>query len=200
MACLSPHDHALESRRLLSDSDIRASLEFGKLVIDPLLEPIQPASIDLRLGNTIVVPQGGHIIDPTNNLGTTDEATVLRTSLHLFQGESILAATLEWIELPADMIGILTGKSTLARYFLQVEAAGYIDPGWKGRPTLEISNLGPDSIILRPGMPICQLRLQTLSGLPPTHLYGDATLGSRYQGSTQVSPALLAPRASPRST
>lgn len=185
---------------MLSDSDIRAALELGKLVIDPLLEPIQPASVDLRLGETIVVPQGGHIIDPMKDLGTTDQVQVLRTSHHLFQGESILAATLEWIELPSDMVGMLTGKSTLARYFLQVEAAGYIDPGWKGRPTLEITNMGPDSIILRPGMPICQLRLQTLSGLPPTHLYGDAALGSHYQGSTQVSPALLAPRKSPRST
>lgn len=185
---------------MLSDSDIRASLDHGKLVIEPLLEPIQPASVDLRLGTTIVVPQGGHIIDPMNDLGTTDQVVVLRTAHHLFQGESILAATLEWIELPADMIGMLTGKSTLARYFLQVEAAGYIDPGWKGRPTLEITNMGSDSIILRPGMPICQLRLQTLRGLPPSRLYGDPDLGSHYQGSTQVSPALLDLRRSPRST
>lgn len=174
---------------VLSDRDIGWQLEHGDLVVIPLFEPIQPTSIDLRLGDRIIIPKGGHIIDPQEYLGTTDSP---RSWTHhvLTPGEFLLGSTLEHVEIPPHLVGILVGKSSLARFGLQIESAGYVDPGWKGRLTLEIKNLGLDSIVLRPGMPICQIRFEMVvaNDRPgrPEHLYGDPALNSHYQGAETV--------------
>jgi dCTP deaminase len=171
----------------LSDRDIRYQLKSEQLVIKPLLEPIQPASVDLRLSDEIIFPKGGHIIDPVLGLGTTDKARKFDV-YNLSPGECVLGSTLEWVEVPPHLMGFLVGKSTLARFWLQVEAAGLVDPGWKGRLTLEIKNLGNDVLVLRPGMPICQIYFLSAFMNPPEHVYGDEILKSRYQGSEGPRP------------
>jgi dCTP deaminase len=88
-------------------------------------------------------------------------AVVIFDYWRLLREEFLLVTTLEWIEIGDLLAGILVGKSSLARLGLQVESAGYIDPGYKGCPTLELKNLGPYDIILRPGMPIAHLRVES---------------------------------------
>src|SRR5262245_58367741 len=164
----------------LSDRAIASYLLDGSLVIDPILTPLQPASVDLRLGPVIhhLVPG---LFDPRKQDTPTMTEDIVET-LMLGPGQFALAATYEWIEIPPGLVGIVTGKSTLARVGLQVEAAGYVDPGWKGHLTLELTNLGPLMLVLAVGMPICQIRFDFLTE-SPEHLYGDPALGSHYQES-----------------
>lgn len=188
---------------ILSDRDIRWQLDHGHLVVDPLYEPMQPASIDLRLGNQIILPKGGHIIDPQENLGTTDSPRPWNMHV-LTPGEFVLGSTLEYVQIPPHLVGHLEGKSSLARFGLQIECAGYVDPGWRGRLTLEIKNLGLDIIILRPGMLICQIRFEMMiaGDRPgrPERLYGDPALNSHYQGAETVQVGQLgAPPSLPQS-
>lgn len=169
---------------ILSDRDIEWQLEHGGLEIRPLSLPIQPTSVDLRLGDELRYLTAGQILD------TRDPGEVLTTlrslddHTHMLNpGEFVLGATLEWIDLPTHLVGIVMGKSSLARMGLQVEASGYVDPGWKGRLTLELKNLGPGRIVLVRGMPIAQIRFDRLDQNPPLHPYGDPEIGSHYQGS-----------------
>lgn len=180
---------------ILSDRDIRSRLKpGGGLVVEPLYEPIQPASIDLRLGDQIIIPLGGHIIDPGLGLGVRDRPQDFVTH-YLEPGGFVLGCTLERVEIPPHLIGHLEGKSSLARFGLQIESAGYVDPGWKGRLTLEIKNLGLDTIVLRPGMLICQIRFEiVIADDRPGHpegLYGDPGLNSHYQGAETVQAGQL---------
>lgn len=174
---------------ILSDADIRTYLHSGKLIVTPLLEPIQPVSIDLRVGHTILVPVGGTVIDPLNGLVPHEEPQRLRT-YRLYPNEFVNLATLEWIEVPITLTGFVCGKSSLARHGLQIEAAGLVDPGWKGRLTLEIKNLSQNTIILRPGMRVAQIYFLVQSSTP-SRWYGDPALGSHYQYSTTVMPGIL---------
>ena len=164
----------------LSDRAISGYLLSGELVIDPLLTPLQPASVDLRLGPLVKHLIPGHY-DPVKHESPAIREEAIET-LVLGPGQFLLACTFEWVEIPPPLVGIITGKSTLARLGLQVEAAGYADPGWKGHLTLELINLGPLMLVLRVGMPICQIRFDYLTDLPE-HLYGDPALGSHYQDS-----------------
>jgi dCTP deaminase len=169
---------------LLSDQDLAWAIAQGSLKVDPLLEPIQPASIDLRLGNTALqTPRVGGEIDPSRGILPEYPAVVIFDYWRLLREEFLLVTTMEWIEIGDLLAGILVGKSSLARLGLQVESAGYIDPGYKGCPTLELKNLGPYDIILRPGMPIAHLRVETLTSRP-SRLYGDRDLNSHFQGAT----------------
>lgn len=172
----------------LSDRDILGYL--GRdLTIEPHPSVIQPASVDLHLGSTLKV-LSGTMIDPYPPSDVSDMkhwasefVSILMEGGHLLgAGRFVLGATLEYVAMPHDLVGIVTGKSSLARIGLQIESAGYVDPGWKGQLTLEIVNLGPGMIVLRPGMPICQLRFSPLSS-PVLHPYGDRVLGSHYQDS-----------------
>jgi dCTP deaminase len=175
----------------LTDRDIRQQLATNQLVIKPLLEPIQPASVDLRLSDEVISLLGNpRIIDPVMGRESTDKPQKFQV-YQLAPGDFVLLSTLEWVEVPPHLLGFLAGKSTLARLGLQVEAAGLVDPGWKGRLTIEAKNLGPDVIILRPGMPICQIYFLTAFMNPPEHVYGDVFLGSRYQGSEGPRPGQL---------
>jgi dCTP deaminase len=178
---------------ILSHKAIEIALTKG-LVIEPRPEIIQPTSVDLHLSGMISVTNEKHgpvIIDPMQH-----EAMKNNTRYHekwlLFPGDFILGSTTEWIELPKDLVGILTGKSSLARIGLQIECAGYVDPGWKGNLTLEIVNLGRDTIVLRPDMPICQIRFETITGETEL-LYGDPRLNSHYQESREPVSARFAP-------
>lgn len=168
---------------ILSDVSIRHQLARAPgraLVIRPLGEgAVRPASVDLRLGPVLLIaePDGGH-----RRHHLTDDGPY-----RLERSAFVLAATLEHVEIPPHLVGILVGKSTRARQGLIVENAGYIDPGWSGELTLELAHLSPAPVVLTLGMWIAQLRIDTVSA-PPERLYGsDAT--SRYQSSRGPVPA-----------
>jgi dCTP deaminase len=172
---------------LLPHQGIREALnrEYGLKVYPLEHGQIRPASIDLRLHPHIlryskyaevhVDPKKGIIPAPAALKMNEEDGWVLDP------GDWILGATYEEIEIPGDLVGILCGKSSWARLGISIEDAGYVDPGWKGRLTLEIKNNGPLYVTLHPMDVICQLRLEQLT--QPTVLeYGDIK-GSHYQHS-----------------
>jgi dCTP deaminase len=177
---------------LLSDRDIRAELETGDLRVEPLEDrQIQPASIDLRLGYGLRVFELGHhvCIDPSR---PPPDLTVPSNDLAgyvLRPGVFTIASTLEEVAVPAYLAAQIDGTSTLGRLGLVVHStAGWVDPGFCGNLTLEMSNAGPLPIILTPGMRIAQLCLFRCSS-PAERPYGSPGLGSRYQGQQGATPA-----------
>jgi dCTP deaminase len=191
--------HSLESGRLaidpirsvLSDGTIRRLVESGRIAIkpwDPSL--IQPASIDLRLGNSFRVFHNHRaaaidLRNPPNNL--TEEVKIAPDEPFVIHpGEFCLGRTEEWVELPDDIVARIEGKSSLGRLGLIVHAtAGFCDPGWKGTLTLELNNLTRVPIKLYAGLPIAQLSFMTLDA-PAERPYGTAGLGSHYQGQVEA--------------
>lgn len=177
---------------ILSDQDIEARLAKGDLVVEPLDDPklqIQPSSIDLRLGHDFVVYRTTHVpfIDPQNP-GTQSEYT---TKVHipegdvfiLHPGEFALGSTYEYVKIPNDLVAMVEGRSSLGRLAIVVHAtAGLCDPGFEGRITLELSNLGRVPVALHPMMRISQIVLHQMKS-PALRPYG-AERGSKYQGQT----------------
>ncbi|MEM1347579.1 MAG: dCTP deaminase [Myxococcota bacterium] len=175
---------------ILSDRDMKKRLETGSIVIDPILDPelqIQPASIDLRLDKRFVVYNLAHVpcIDPrdketvqkyTRSIEVADgEAFILHP------GEFALGSTFEWVKIPDDLVARVEGRSSIGRLAVVVHAtAGFIDPGFEGRITLELSNLGRVAVKLYPGMRISQLVFHTMSS-PAERPYGPGR-GSKYWG------------------
>ncbi|HVL48162.1 MAG TPA: dCTP deaminase [Candidatus Thermoplasmatota archaeon] len=174
---------------ILSDRDLKARLAAGDLVVDPLDDPdlqIQPASIDLRLGNDFLTFRPPHVayIDPR-----TKSAEDITEPLHvadggqfiLQPGEFALGTTYERVRVPADLVARVEGRSSLGRLAVVVHAtAGFIDPGFEGHITLELSNLGRIAVALAPKMRVAQVVLHALSS-PAERPYGEAR-GSKYQG------------------
>jgi dCTP deaminase len=161
---------------MLSDRTIKSLLENGLLVIKP--EPadwaIQPASIDLRLRADLKT------IDNFDRLDRFEDGTC---GHWLEPGEFLLGSTIEWIEVPNDMVVRVEGKSSIGRKGIVVHAtAGFVDPGFKGNITLELSNLSGRPFLLLPEMYICQISLQFLDQ-PAERPYGSKGLGSKYQDS-----------------
>jgi dCTP deaminase len=179
---------------LLSDRDIRAELDAGRLGIEPL-DPalIQPSSIDVRLDSLFRVFNNTRYthIDPKQR---QDELTSLvepdeGEPFVLHPGEFVLGSTLEICSLPDDLAGRLEGKSSLGRLGLLTHStAGFIDPGFSGHITLELSNVANLPITLWPGMKIGQLCLLRLTS-PAEHPYGSAGVGSKYQGQRGPTPS-----------
>jgi dCTP deaminase len=172
---------------LLSDTDIQAALTTGAAQLDPY-DPamIQPASIDVRLGRKFRVFENHRAacIDPAfDQPDLTRLVEVGESSAFvLHPGEFVLAATLETVTLGPALAARLEGKSSLGRHGLVTHAtAGFIDPGFTGRITLELSNVAPLPIKLWPGMKIGQLCFFRLTS-PAARPYGSDGLGSRYQG------------------
>ena len=172
---------------VLSDGTILELVREGRIAIDPWSEGmVQPASVDLRLGDSFRVFHNhrASAIDlrqPPENL--TEEVVVpSEESFVIHPGEFCLGRTLEWVELPDDIVARIEGKSSLGRLGLIVHAtAGFCDPGWKGTLTLELNNLTRVPIKLYPGLPIAQLSFMTLDK-PAERPYGSPGLGSHYQG------------------
>ena len=174
---------------VLSDVTIKEQIEKGNIVIDPL-DPndIQPASVDVHLDNKVLVFRNSRrpYIDVREDLeGLMDLETIDdKTPFILHPGEFILGSTLENIEIPADLVARLEGKSSLGRIGLLIHStAGYVDPGWKGNLTLELSNVSNLPITLYYKMKIGQLSFLQLT-TPATRLYGSSELGSKYQAQT----------------
>ena len=179
---------------LLSDRDLKAELDTGRLALEPYdVGLVQPSSIDVRLDRFFRVFNNSRYthIDPAEQ---QDELTSLvepddDEAFVLHPGEFVLGSTLEIVTLPDDLAGRLEGKSSLGRLGLLTHStAGFIDPGFNGHITLELSNVANLPIMLWPGMKIGQLCLFRLSS-PSEHPYGSAIYGSRYQGQRGPTPS-----------
>ena len=179
---------------LLSDRDIKAEVAADRVQIDPYDEGmIQPSSIDVRLDRwfrvfenhkyphidpSVEQPDLTRLIEPEG-----DEPFILHP------GEFVLGSTFEVVTLPDDVAGRLEGKSSLGRLGLLTHStAGFIDPGFSGHVTLELSNVATLPITLYPGMKIGQLCLFRLAS-PAEHPYGSEKYGSRYQGQRGPTPS-----------
>ncbi len=174
---------------ILSDRDILDRLEAGDLVIEPIDDPelqIQPASVDLRLGREFLEFQRTNIpcIHPTSESEVAEyvEETTVNDDEEfiLHPGDFVLGTTRERVAIPDDLIAHVEGRSSLGRLAIVVHAtAGLCDPGFEGRITLELSNLGAAPVSLTPGMRISQLTFTALSS-PADRPYGTER-GSKYQ-------------------
>jgi dCTP deaminase len=172
---------------IFSDRSIRDAIESGSIVIDPY-EPrfVQPSSVDLRVGNgfRVFVNHRYSEIDPRS---PQDDLTQLVEMAEdepfmLHPGEFVLGSTLERVKLGNDVVARLEGKSSLGRLGLLIHStAGFIDPGFEGHITLELSNVATLPIAIYPTMKIGQIsfyRMTTAAEFP----YGSPELGSKYQG------------------
>ena len=179
---------------LLSDRDIRAEIAAGRVQVEPFTEAmIQPSSVDVRLDRFFRVFENHKysVIDPS--VEQPDLTRAVETEgdepFILHPGEFVLASTYEVNTLPDDIAGRLEGKSSLGRLGLLTHStAGFIDPGFSGHITLELSNVANLPVKLFPGMKIGQLCLIKLSS-PAEHPYGSAKYGSRYQGQRGPTPS-----------
>lgn len=176
---------------VLSDHTIKEFLAEGRIVVEPLDKGcIQPASIDVHLDNHILVFRNSRrpYIDVREDMSDLTEMIEVGSDkpFILHPGEFVLGSTLEHIEIPDDLVARLEGKSSLGRIGLLIHStAGYVDPGWKGHLTLELSNVANLPITLYFGMKIGQLSFLELS-TPADNPYGSPGLHSKYQG--QVEP------------
>lgn len=172
---------------LLSDRDIRAEIEAGRVALEPYAdEMIQPSSVDVRMDRFFRVFENHRYphIDPAQEQpGLTREvAPEPGEPFILHPGEFVLASTYEVVTLPDDVAARLEGKSSLGRLGLLTHStAGFIDPGFSGHVTLELSNVATLPIKLWSGMKIGQLCFFRLSS-PSEFPYGSEKYGSRYQG------------------
>jgi dCTP deaminase len=180
---------------VLSDRDIRAEIEAGRIVIDPYIaEAVQPSSVDLHLDRRFRVFRNSRypyidVREPQPELTELleiggDEPFILHP------GEFVLASTFERVALPDDIVARLDGKSSLGRLGLLIHStAGFVDPGWDGNLTLELSNVANLPITLYDGMKIGQISFQRLSS-PVEVGYGDARIGSKYRGQRDPTASL----------
>ena len=180
---------------VLSDRDIRAAIEAGEVVIKPYdPQDLQPSSVDLHLDRRFRVFRNNRYAfidvrspqpDLTEMISVADDEPFI-----LHPGEFVLGQVLEWVELPDNLVSRLEGKSSLGRLGLLIHStAGYVDPGWKGNLTLELSNVANLPITLYDGMKIGQISFQRMSS-PVEVAYGDAKLGSRYRGQRDPTASL----------
>jgi dCTP deaminase len=181
---------------VLSDKSIRQEISAGRIVVDPI-DPadIQPSSVDLHLGDDFQVFRNSRYpyIDPAREqVGLTERVFAsVEEPFVLHPGEFALGTTVELIGLPDDIVGRLEGKSSLGRLGLLIHStAGYVDPGWQGRLTLELSNVANLPIVLTPGMKIGQISFSQMT-TPVERPYGHPELGSKYQGQYDATPSKM---------
>ena len=174
---------------ILSDRSIAEALASGRLVVEPLGEDaLQPASLDIRLDRQFRVFRN-HLQAYIDIRESVEELTAVEEiaddeSFVLHPGEFVLGSTLERVQLADDIVARVEGKSSLGRLGLLVHAtAGYVDPGWNGHLTMELSNVSNLPIRLYCGMKIGQLSFANLT-TPADRPYGSAALRSKYQGQT----------------
>jgi dCTP deaminase len=179
---------------LLSDQDLRKEVESGRLLLDPFdVEMVQPSSIDVRLDRFFRVFNNTKYTHIDPSIQQDDLTSLVETPegepFVLHPGEFVLGSTYELVTLPDDLAGRLEGKSSLGRLGLLTHStAGFIDPGFSGHITLELSNVANLPITLHAGMKIGQLCLFKLSS-PAEHPYGSSQAGSRYQGQRGPTPS-----------
>ncbi len=172
---------------VLSDRSIREELERGGIVIEPLGEDaLQPSSVDLHVDRLFRVFRNDTTpyIDPKRPQEDLTELVEVgeEGAFILHPGEFVLGSTFERVALAADIVGRLEGKSSLGRLGLLIHStAGFVDSGWDGHLTLELSNVANLPIAIYPGMKIGQisfLRMTSEAEQP----YGSSATGSKYKG------------------
>ena len=174
---------------IFSDRSIKDAIASGRIIIDPYDKTmVQPSSVDVRCDRFFRVFENHRYahIDPK---APQDDLTAMVEAAEedpfiLHPGEFVLGATLEVVGLPDDVVARLEGKSSLGRLGLLIHStAGFIDPGFKGQVTLELSNVANLPITIYPGMKIGQISFYQMTS-PAEHPYGSPELGSKYQGQT----------------
>jgi dCTP deaminase len=178
---------------VLSDRTIRRLIAEGRIAIDPYDERLlQPSSVDVRVDGYFRVFHNARypyidVREPQEDL--TELVEVDSEPFILHPGEFVLGSTLERIRLPDDLVARLEGKSSLGRLGLLIHStAGFIDPGWDGHVTLELSNVANLPITIYRGMKIGQVSFVQLSE-PAEAPYGSGGLGSKYQGQKGPTPS-----------
>lgn len=173
---------------ILSDKTIKEYLEEGKIVIDPLKDEqqIQPSSVDMRLGDEFKVFKviRKPYIDPKDEEDIAEymeSSTVPEGEAFIIHpNEFALATTLEYVKVPDDLVARVEGRSSMGRLGVTMHVtAGYVDPGFEGRITLEISNIGAMPVALYPGQRVCQLVFETMT-TPAELPYGHPKRNSKY--------------------
>ena len=179
---------------ILSDRTLREELAAGRIVIDPLDEAnIQPSSIDLRLDRyfRVFLNHSYRVIDVKEDQEDLTELVEIKEddALILHPGEFVLGSTVERVGVPDDLVGRLEGKSSLGRLGLLIHStAAFIDAGFEGHVTLELSNVANLPITLYPGMKIGQISFLKMT-TPADHPYGSTGMGSKYQGQRGPTPS-----------
>jgi len=180
---------------VLSDRDIRREIEAGRVVVDPY-EPsaVQPSSIDIHLDRRFRVFRNSRYPFIDVRLEQADLTELVEIGAEepfiLHPSEFVLGSTLERVALPDDLVARLDGKSSLGRLGLLIHStAGFVDPGWDGNLTLELSNVANLPITLFWGMKVGQISFQRLSS-PVEHAYGSAVVGSKYRGQRDPTASL----------
>jgi dCTP deaminase len=178
---------------VLSDRTILRLLAAGRIEIDPYDEALlQPSSVDVRVDRYFRVFRNNlypYIDVKVEQEALTELVEVDDDPFVLHPGEFVLGSTLERVKLPDDLVARLEGKSSLGRLGLLIHStAGFIDPGWDGHVTLELSNVANLPITIYPGMKIGQLSFMELTE-PASTPYGAAKLGSKYQGQRGPTPS-----------
>lgn len=186
---------------MLSDRQIERLIRTDKLAFEPPLDPsrIQPSSVDLTLGSEFIAFQDGGLVktDPEETDTTLSNKPPERiyhfSSILLRPGEFVLGCTAETVRIPKTVAAQVDGKSSLGRIGLFVHiTAGFIDPGFCGKITLEFYNASQSEILLTPGAPIAQLVLFKVGWFRGVrNAYGSAAVSSHYQNSGSVQPSWL---------
>jgi dCTP deaminase len=179
---------------VLSDNTIRAEIEAERIVIDPF-DPglVQPSSVDVRVDKRFRVFQNSRYpyIDVRQPMEDLTELVTVEGDepFILHPGEFVLGQTLERVTLPNDLVARLEGKSSLGRLGLLIHStAGFVDAGFSGNLTLELSNVANLPITIYYGMPIGQLSFMRMDA-PVEHPYGSTETGSKYQGQAEPTPS-----------
>ena len=179
---------------MLSDTDIKNSIKNKEIEISPLIEDyIQPSSVDLRVGADFRVFEN-HKYSHIDPKAQQDDLTSLVTAtieepFVLHPGEFVLGTTFEKVSLSNKVVARLEGKSSLGRIGLLIHStAGFVDPGFSGYLTLELSNVANLPIKIYPEMKIGQISFYYLNS-PSESEYGSETYGSKYQGQEGPTPS-----------
>ncbi len=179
---------------ILSDVTIRQALAEGRIVIDPMMDgAVQPSSVDLRIDRYFRVFRNDTtpFIDPKQPQEDLTELVEVGddNAFILHPGEFVLGSTLERVAVADDLVGRLEGKSSMGRLGLLIHStAGFVDAGWDGHLTLELSNVANLPIALYPGMKIGQISFLQMT-TPAENPYGSNTTGSKYQGQRGPTPS-----------
>jgi dCTP deaminase len=179
---------------ILSDATIRAELKAGRIAIEPFDDAnVQPSSVDMHVDKYFRVFRNDTtpFIDPKESQEDLTELVEVGEgrSFILHPAEFALASTLERVRLPDDLAARLDGKSSLGRLGLLTHAtAGFVDAGWDGHLTLELSNVATLPIAIYPGMKIGQISFFRMTS-PAEHPYGSEATGSKYQGQRGPTPS-----------
>jgi dCTP deaminase len=179
---------------VLSDRSIKEAIAQGRIIIDPLGDDcVQPSSVDLHIDQFFRVFRNHtqRVIDVHDAQEDLTELIDVgpESPMILHPGEFMLGSTTERIAIPDDIVGRLDGKSSLGRLGLVIHStAGFVDAGWDGHITLELSNVANLPITLYPGMKIGQISFFQMT-TPADRPYGSEGLGSKYSGQRGPTPS-----------